>query len=221
MSSIKWKSFKIRHEKLLKIMRIVLILLVAAIIISSCVSFFVNKSNYNSNERTIVVSPQICYVLTNSYPHNLNPELKAIYDEAEIEYYDDEYGNLILTWNASFFDGLVDTYKEFINESVAGYDIKISSDYNRIEVNAKHIYSMNGMQSLWSIRECAWLQLYSGVLSSKIKVDVVIIDYDTNQVVYEATWPYENISYTYKGDGRTSTYSLVDGYSDINHTYDK
>ncbi len=217
MSSTKWKAFKIRHEKAIKIVSVLLIIfvLISVVFFATALTVgYIGYREYQQNLVTFVVTPELCVDLTRSLPAKINTEWRDYFASWDMNYnYED--GNLNLTIHKQRLASLVAANQEYIDAAIQK-GVKISPDYTRVEFDAYDPIDRNQLVSPWSILQCAWLQLYNGVPAEDIKVEVVAMDYETGEAVYQATWP-ELIEYTYVTNEFTVTFKLNNGIA----SYDK
>lgn len=219
MKSTKWRSFKVRHEKLLKFIRILIILFVVVFVlflITSIIRYAVTKDNTPTPEMmTLVLPPDLCEDLTGSKPARLDREWREYFTGwgAQLSVED---GNLVITISENRLNGIMTQVQGYIDDMIKK-GVKISSDYKYIEFDVNDPIDKTGTKSPWAILECARMQFYSGAAAEDIKVEVVGMDYETGEIVYQATWP-ELIEYEYVTDLFTIYYKLSNGNAEYRKT---
>ena len=109
----------------------------------------------------------------------------------------DKSGNLILKLNDNEEEKILTYYDNDLDKLDSLPQVQILEQYKVLKItgNKASVSDIIANQfGLLTIDEMAIRQLFSGVSSNNVSVTLVVEEEDTNIIVYEATWPKEDIN---------------------------
>lgn len=206
MASTKHSNFNVFLSKTTKIILCIILAFLLFCLFSVAVYYF-----STSDIHTFVLTPKLCIDLIGCYPNELDEDWASFFNERDVDYSIDSNGNLVLKMNERSLDSLRTTSQDNIANAI-DLGVIFTDDYTQVTFDANRPIYKEELNSPWSVVDCGWIQLFDGVPAENIKVEVVAIDYSTNEIVYQATWP-NYITYTYITDEVKITYFIEDGVS--------
>ena len=109
----------------------------------------------------------------------------------------DRSGNLILKLNNNEKEKVLTYYDNDLDKLDSLPQVEILEQYKVLKITGTKVSVSDIIANefgLLTIHEMAIRQLFSGVSSDDVSVTVIVEDEGTNAIVYEATWPKEDIN---------------------------